>query len=266
MKSLNTYICEGFFGNVGAVPDVDSWIKAYNDSNDLFNIDTDYVDIDKYGRATIHPKAMYGRLAKPGYIDLRINDQNKDILFPDGALPPYITFSKEKWDDVEILNACNTGDLNITSMRGFPTKFSSLKISTPPSNRTVIMSNWMKKGVCKSLAFISIAPIDVDNLPKTQSLTMYFYAGSTAETKSDNLNNALTGLMKKWDGWKYLKEFKISIGNKANLTDENKKVLFEMDSFIKENYPEMYKHRSYRLIDNLLNNSNYYSIDMVFVM
>lgn len=253
MKSLNTYICEGFFSNVNATPpDVSKWIKAYNETRVSKPIDMKYVDIDNYGNAVFHPKAMCGGSSTPGYLKLVIDDNNKDILMPNGALPLNISFSNEQWNFVGI-NIYDDG-LDIKSMIGFPTKTNRLDIDysyTPsknPSPLHVDLSDW-KVVKCKSIVLNGVIIDDIKYLPACEDLYINTYIFLAYNPDFDNMMNSL---INKWNGWGKVSRLDLKFGDPKLISDKGLELVRKIDEFIKKKYPKLYSCKDYSNIEHIM--------------
>ena len=253
MKSLNSYINEGFFSNVGAVAiDVSEWIKAYNETRTSKPIDMKYVDIDNYGNAVFHPKAMCGGSSTPGYLKLVIDDNNKDILMPNGALPPNISFSNEQWNSVGI-NIYDDG-LDIKSMIGFPTKTNRLDIdygynpSRNPSPLHVDLSDW-KAVKCESIVLNGVIIDDVKYLPACEDLYINTYIFLAYNPDFDNMMNSL---INKWNGWGKVRRLDLKFGDPKLISDKGLELVRKIDEFIKKKYPKLYSCKDYSNIEYIM--------------
>lgn len=253
MKSLNSYINEGFFSNVGAAAiDVNKWIKAYNETRVSKPIDMKYVDIDNYGNAVFHPKAMCSGSSTPGYLKLVIDDNNKDILMPNGALPPNISFSSEQWNFVGI--SVYDDGFDIKSMIGFPIKTNRLDVDynytpgrkLPPLH--VDLSDW-KAVKCKSVILNGAIIDDIKYLPACEYLHINTHISLVYSPDFDNMMNSL---INKWNGWRKVSTLDLNFGRSRLISNNGLELVRKIDEFIKKKYPKLYSCRDYSNIERIM--------------
>lgn len=267
MKSLNTYINEGFFNNVGAVPfDVNKWVEAYNKSRVSKPINMDYVDIDKYGNAVFHPKALISPGGVVGYLHIVVDDKNKDILIPNGALPPNISFSNEnneKWTSVQISIYEDT--IDVKSMVGFPTKMRHFEIcyAYPLSRKChpihANLSDWGATK-CTSINLKGVVIDDVKYLPVCEKLNIDTHISLVYNPAFDNM---MSSLISKWNGWREVRRLDLDFGSSRLISDKGLDLVHKIDEFIKNKYPDMYACRDYSNIEHLMNTPGR-NLDMAF--
>ena len=255
MKSLYTYINEGFFKNVGATPPgAKDWWEAYEVYDGA--IANSNIKIDDDGSLTIDQKKIYH------VVNLEINSENKDILIPGGCLHPKINFEKGFWDRIDLWITSNVGEI---SLERFPKKLKdTLRVYTSQNCdiAKIRMSDWMADGRCRYMKLENTIPVDPENLPKIDELEICF----TSESPQSGLEfkKILPSLLHKWEYWGSLKSLIISFYKSKNMSQELKKIFMDIDTFIKNNYPNLYKRKTYDL-DNLVNNPKGYSVrSMIF--
>lgn len=256
MKSLNSYINEGFFSNVGAVAiDVNKWIETYNKTRVSKPINMNYVDIDEYGNAVFHPKAMTSMSGVAGYLQIVNDDKNKDILMPNGALPPNISFSDEQWTRVQIDMYDNGFD--VKSMIGFPTKlqYFGINYDYPPGKKCspihVNLSDW---GVtkCKSVILNGAVIDDIKYLPICEKLSICAHISLVYKHDFDDMLNSL---ISKWNGWVILSELDLKFGSPRLISNKGLALVYKIDEFIKKKYPDLYACRDYNNIEHIIDTS-----------
>lgn len=253
MKSLNTYINEGFFSNVGAVAiDVNKWIEAYNKTRVSKPINMNYVDIDEYGNAVFHPKAMTSMSGVVGYLQIVNSIENKDILMPDGALPPNISFSDEQWSHVQI-DMYNIG-FDVKSMIGFPTKVQYFEVNydyLPGKKCSPIHVNLSDWGAtkCKSVILKGAVIDDVKYLPACRKLNIDTHISLVYNPAFDNM---MSSLISKWNGWGILSELDLKFGSSRLISNNGLALVYKIDEFIKKKYPDLYACRDYSNIEHII--------------
>lgn len=241
MKSLYTYINEGFFNNVGAtLPGAKEWIEAYKNEGGILNCSQySQIKIDKDNRAVIKSISMRR------FLNLAIRDNSAArLLLPDGELPPKISLDPKGWERIclHLYKKCNLDEI---SLKGFPKNIKDileLDGGWGESPFKVRMTDDMKNGYCEFLSMINMIPVDPENIPYTSQLAICIPGNPT---NIQEFKNALPGLMIKWGGWGELENFSISLFGVNKLTDDIKNIVINIDNFIKTNYPDLYKFKSY---------------------
>lgn len=255
MKSLNSYIYKGFFNNVGATPlGAKEWWEAYKIYGGA--IANSNIRIDDDGSLTIDQEKIYH------VVNLEINSENKDILIPGGYLHPKINFKKGFWDRIDLWVCSNVGEI---SLERFPKKLKdTLRVYTGQNCdiTKIRMSDWMADGRCRYMKLENTIPVDPENLPKINELEICF----TSENRQLGLEfkKILPSLLHEWEYWDSLKSLMITFYKSKNISHELKEIFTDIDTFVKNNCPELYKHKAYDL-DTLVNNPKGYSVrSMIF--
>ena len=245
MKSLNSYINEGFFSNVGAtLPGAKEWWEMYEIYGGA--IADLNLNIDDNGILTIDPKKIHR------VISFELSQKTKDVLMPGGSLNPNIIFKTGVWDRIDLWTSDNVDEI---SLDRFPKKIKdTIRIynSYWADITKVRMSDWMADGRCKRMELENVIPADPENLPEMDELEIRFNS-ERMQSCLVEFKKILPSLLHEWEYWGSLKSLIISFYKSKNTSRELKEIFTDIDTFVKNNYPKLYNRKAYDL-DVLMNN------------